>query len=90
MQMLRVRLYQSMMGKETEQRHTARKQQVRDALYRNCSLSYLSPVVLNSHVLRQVGTRSQSERIRTYNFSQDRVTDHRTGYSTRDIKVRIL
>ncbi|XP_004066595.1 peptide chain release factor 1, mitochondrial [Oryzias latipes] len=60
MQMLRVRLYQSMMGKETEQRHTARKQ--------------------------QVGTRSQSERIRTYNFSQDRVTDHRTGYSTRDIK----
>ncbi|XP_075871409.1 peptide chain release factor 1, mitochondrial isoform X2 [Nelusetta ayraudi] len=35
---------------------------------------------------QQVGTRSQSERIRTYNFSQDRVTDHRTGYSTRDIK----
>ncbi|KAM4601907.1 peptide chain release factor 1, mitochondrial [Polymixia lowei] len=60
MGMLRARLYQSMMGKETEQRHTARKQ--------------------------QVGTRSQSERIRTYNFSQDRVTDHRTGYVTRDIK----
>ncbi|KAF7230168.1 transcript variant X2 [Nothobranchius furzeri] len=60
MRMLRARLYQGIMGKETEQRHTARKQ--------------------------QVGTRSQSERIRTYNFSQDRVTDHRTGYSTRDIK----
>lgn len=60
MRVLRARLYQSMMGKETEQRHTARKQ--------------------------QVGTRSQSERIRTYNFSQDRVTDHRTGYETRDIK----
>ncbi|KAM6945660.1 peptide chain release factor 1, mitochondrial [Aplochiton taeniatus] len=57
---LRTRLYQSMRGKETEQRHTARKQ--------------------------QVGTRSQSERIRTYNFSQDRVTDHRTAYVTRDIK----
>ncbi|KAK2917493.1 peptide chain release factor 1, mitochondrial isoform X1 [Channa argus] len=60
MRVLKARLYQSMMGKETEQRHTARKQ--------------------------QVGTRSQSERIRTYNFSQDRVTDHRTGYVTRDIK----
>lgn len=60
MRVLKARLYQSMMGKETEQRHMARKQ--------------------------QVGTRSQSERIRTYNFSQDRVTDHRTGYVTRDIK----
>ncbi|KAK7893365.1 hypothetical protein WMY93_022517 [Mugilogobius chulae] len=60
MRMLKARLYQSIMGKETEQRHTARKQ--------------------------QVGTRSQSERIRTYNFSQDRVTDHRTGYTARDIK----
>lgn len=35
---------------------------------------------------QQVGTRSQSERIRTYNFSQDRVTDHRIGSVTRDIK----
>uniref|UniRef100_UPI003AAB832F peptide chain release factor 1, mitochondrial n=1 Tax=Centroberyx gerrardi TaxID=166262 RepID=UPI003AAB832F len=60
MRMLKTRLYQSMMGKESEQRHTARKQ--------------------------QVGTRSQAERIRSYNFSQDRVTDHRTSYVTRDIK----
>lgn len=60
MRVLKARLYQSMMGKETEQRHTARKQ--------------------------QVGMRSQSDRIRTYNFSQDRVTDHRTGSVARDIK----
>ncbi|XP_053722180.1 peptide chain release factor 1, mitochondrial isoform X2 [Synchiropus splendidus] len=60
MRMLRARLYQSMTGDKTEQRLSARKQ--------------------------QVGTRCQSERIRTYNFSQDRVIDHRTGYMARDIK----
>ncbi|XP_068506014.1 peptide chain release factor 1, mitochondrial isoform X2 [Syngnathus scovelli] len=60
MRVLKARLYQSLMSKETEQKNLARKQ--------------------------QVGTRSQSERIRTYNFSQDRVTDHRNGYICRDIK----
>ncbi|XP_049634762.1 peptide chain release factor 1, mitochondrial [Suncus etruscus] len=34
----------------------------------------------------QVGTRAQSERIRTYNFTQDRVTDHRIAYEIRNIK----
>ncbi|XP_038627030.1 peptide chain release factor 1, mitochondrial [Tachyglossus aculeatus] len=34
----------------------------------------------------QVGTRAQSERIRTYNFTQDRVTDHRISYDIRNIK----
>ncbi|XP_077103609.1 peptide chain release factor 1, mitochondrial [Siphateles boraxobius] len=36
---------------------------------------------------QQVGSRCQSDRIRTYNFSQDRVTDHRIGHVTRDIKA---
>ncbi|XP_009556073.2 peptide chain release factor 1, mitochondrial [Cuculus canorus] len=34
----------------------------------------------------QLGTRAQSERIRTYNFTQDRVTDHRIPYDARNIK----
>ena len=37
-------------------------------------------------VMAQVGTRAQSERIRTYNFTQDRVTDHRIAYEVSNIK----
>ncbi|XP_034533466.1 peptide chain release factor 1, mitochondrial isoform X2 [Notolabrus celidotus] len=39
MSVLRARLYQRMMGKETEQRHTARKQQVRELLMWALALS---------------------------------------------------
>ena len=35
--------------------------------------------------MAQVGTRDRSERVRTYNFPQGRVTDHRIGLSSHDL-----
>jgi len=33
----------------------------------------------------QIGTGSRSERLRTYNYGQDRITDHRVGLSKTDV-----
>ncbi|XP_041645085.1 peptide chain release factor 1-like, mitochondrial [Cheilinus undulatus] len=38
----------------------------------------------------QIGTRGRSEKIRTYNFSQDRITDHRIGMTVHDVKSFLL
>ncbi|KAM4729326.1 peptide chain release factor 1-like, mitochondrial [Anableps anableps] len=38
----------------------------------------------------QIGTRGRSEKIRTYNYAQDRITDHRISITVHDVRSFLL
>ena len=43
--------------------------------------------VLTSERRSQVGTGERSEKVRTYNYPQNRVTDHRINYSSHNLEA---
>uniref|UniRef100_A0A3B3TKH0 Mitochondrial translational release factor 1-like n=1 Tax=Poecilia latipinna TaxID=48699 RepID=A0A3B3TKH0_9TELE len=45
---------------------------------------------VNLLFLFQVGTKGRSEKIRTYNYAQDRVTDHRISMTVHDVRGFLL
>ncbi len=45
---------------------------------------------INAQRLIQIGTKGRSEKIRTYNFNQDRITDHRIGKNMFNIESYMI
>ncbi|XP_073436424.1 peptide chain release factor 1, mitochondrial isoform X2 [Dendrobates tinctorius] len=103
MKILRAKVHENNVKDEVSQRQSSRKLQVQSYTQlwgRHMDqtlptvLVFFSFPNLTSHVLvygagktLQVGTRDQSDRIRTYNFTQDRLTDHRISYEIRNLRV---
>jgi peptide chain release factor 1 len=56
---------------------------LRAKLYEQKVLEYEQKI--SSERKQQVGTGDRSEKIRTYNFPQNRITDHRIGFSVYNI-----
>ena len=46
--------------------------------------------IVCTHALFQVGTGARSDKIRTYNFNQDRVTDHRIGCNMHNLEAFLV
>jgi len=88
MSILRARVYELEKNKLDSARAADRSQQVGFPFFYLIALLLLLSLSLTMNcVLCQIGSASRSDKIRTYNFHQDRVTDHRIGYTSHNLEM---